>query len=89
MAVGSQGPCSWHRSLEGVRSSPSLHFAFGGFTEFGCSTEVDTDRRLLTGDSPGERLEEAASQRRNIPPNENGVRAVLLVMSPYHSLLMG
>jgi hypothetical protein len=30
-----------------------LHFAFGGFTTFGCSTRglaVDTDRRLLTGD---------------------------------------
>ena len=35
---GLTGCCPWHRSLEGVRSSPLLHFAVGGFTKFGCST---------------------------------------------------
>jgi len=50
MAVGSQGYRSWNRSLEGVRSSPCFNFAFGGFTKFGCSASVGTDRRLLSGD---------------------------------------
>jgi len=39
--------------------------------------------------SSGERLEEAASRRRNVRQNDNGGHAVLLVTSLDHSLLMG
>jgi hypothetical protein len=43
-AVGSRKCCASNRSLEGVRSSPLLHFAVGGFTKFGCSTSRSRGR---------------------------------------------
>jgi len=60
------------------------NFAFGGFTKFGCSTSVDTDRRLLTGDQLGERLKGAASQRRDDHANSND-NDVVLLRSPFIS----
>jgi hypothetical protein len=53
LAVGSTGHRPVHRSLEGVRPLPRFNSPLGGFTKFGCSTSVDTDRRLFTGFMPG------------------------------------
>ena len=45
LPVGSTSHHLVHRQLEGVRSRCRFNSPLGGFTKFGCSTAVDTERR--------------------------------------------